>query len=117
MGDVHESYPELAVHFHQLDLHFLAHFEVERAQRLVEEQHLRLAHERARNRHALLLTARQRVYVAVPVVLKPHHFKRVVHFFLDFGFGEFARFSYLFAVLAKGGLAALVERRAVVHAL
>ena len=29
VGDVHESYPELAVHFHQLDLHFLAHFEVE----------------------------------------------------------------------------------------
>ena len=41
----------------ELDAHLLAQLGVEVGQRLVEQQHLRLAHQRARKRHALLLAA------------------------------------------------------------
>ena len=43
----------------QLDLHLLAQLEVERRQRLVEQQHLRPVRQRAGERHALLLAARE----------------------------------------------------------
>ena len=43
----------------QLELHLLAQLAVERAQRLVAQQHARLDHERAGERHALLLAARE----------------------------------------------------------
>jgi hypothetical protein len=39
----------------QLELHLLAELEVERAERLVEEQHPRVTDDRARERDALLL--------------------------------------------------------------
>ena len=41
----------------ELDLHLLAQLQVEGAERLVEEQHLRAHHQRARQRDALLLAA------------------------------------------------------------
>ena len=43
----------------QLDLHLLAQLAIERRQRLVEQQHVGLDRDRARQRHALLLAARQ----------------------------------------------------------
>ena len=43
----------------ELDLHLVAQLGVERRHRLVEQQHLGLEHERARERHALLLAARE----------------------------------------------------------
>ena len=43
----------------QLDLHRLTELEVERAERLVEQQHPRPHHERARERDPLSLAARQ----------------------------------------------------------
>ena len=43
----------------KLVLHLAPHLEIERAERLVEQQHRRPLHERARERHALLLTARE----------------------------------------------------------
>ncbi len=42
----------------------------------------------------MLLTARKRIYVAVTVILKPHHFKGVIDFVGYFGFCEFARLFY-----------------------
>ena len=55
--DVHEREVELALHALELDLHLAAQLEVERAERLVEQQHARPQHERARQRDALLLPA------------------------------------------------------------
>ena len=43
----------------QLDLHLLAELEVERAERLVEQEDARPVDERARQRHALALAARE----------------------------------------------------------
>ena len=57
--DVDEGHAELAVQFLQLDLHVLAQLLVQRAQRLVHQHQLRLEHQRARQRHALLLAARE----------------------------------------------------------
>ncbi len=47
------------------ELHLLAKLQVERAERPVEKQHLRLADERARKRDALLLAARELARLAL----------------------------------------------------
>ena len=49
--------PTRALDLAQLDLHLLAQLGVEIGQRLVEQQHVRPDHERAGQRHALLLAA------------------------------------------------------------
>ena len=54
---VDEGDAEFLLQALELDLHFLAQLEVERAQRLIEQQHLRMIDERARQRHALSLPA------------------------------------------------------------
>ncbi len=59
MGDEDEGDADLALDALQLDLHLLAQLEVERAERLVEQQDLRVVHERTGQRDALLLAARQ----------------------------------------------------------
>ena len=55
--DVEERDPDLALDRLELHLHLLAQLEVERAERLVEQQHRGPVHERARERHALALAA------------------------------------------------------------
>ena len=55
--DVDEGDADVVLDRLQLELHLLAELEVERAERLVEEQHARLVHERAREGDALLLAA------------------------------------------------------------
>ena len=57
MGDVDERDPERLLDALELDLQVHAQARVERAQRLVEQQHRRLEHERAGQRDALLLAA------------------------------------------------------------
>ena len=55
--DVEERDADLVVDAVQLDLHVLPQLQVERGERLVEEQHLRLQDERAGDGDALLLAA------------------------------------------------------------
>ena len=57
MRDVDERDPDLVLDALQLELHLLAELQVEGAERLVEEQHARPVHERARERDPLLLAA------------------------------------------------------------
>ena len=59
VGHVDERDADLALDRAQLLLHLLAQLQVERAQRLVEEQHAGTVHERARERDALALAARE----------------------------------------------------------
>ena len=54
----------------QLELHLLAQLQVERAERLVEQQHARPVDERAGERDALLLAARQLARLAVAEALE-----------------------------------------------
>ncbi len=62
----------------QPDAQLRAHARVERAERLVQEQHLRFRSERARERHALALPARELRGVAVPEALQLHEVEQVV---------------------------------------
>ena len=59
VGDDDEGDADLALNGLELDLHLLAQLEVERAERLVEQQHAWPADERAGQRDALALAARQ----------------------------------------------------------
>jgi hypothetical protein len=57
--DVHEGDAEIALERLQEELHLLAQLQVERPERLVEEEHARVVDERAREGDALLLPARE----------------------------------------------------------
>ena len=59
MRDVYERRAEVCLQLLQLDLHVLAEFEIERAQRLVEQEQRGFEHETPRDRDALLLATRQ----------------------------------------------------------
>jgi len=59
MGDVDEGDPDLPLDPLQLDLHVLPELEVERPERLVEEQDLRMVDDRAGERDPLALAARE----------------------------------------------------------
>ena len=72
MGDEDEGDADLLLNVLELLLHLLAQLQVERAERLVEQQHARLVDECAGDGDALLLTAGELGHVAVGVVLKAH---------------------------------------------
>ena len=57
VGDVDERDPEVSLQRLQVDLHLLAELEVERAERLVEQQHLGPVDDRAGERDPLALAA------------------------------------------------------------
>ena len=57
VGDEDEGDAALALNALEFQLHLAAELEVERAQRLIQQQHIRLVNQRARNRHTLLLAA------------------------------------------------------------
>ena len=61
----------------ELDLHLLAQLQVERAERLVEEQHARPVDERARQRDALPLAAGELAGLALLVALEADHAQRL----------------------------------------
>ena len=68
--DVDERDADLALDAHQLELHLLAELEVERAERLVEQQHRGFVDERPRQRDALLLAAGELAGPALVVALE-----------------------------------------------
>ena len=61
----------------ELDLHLLAQLEVERAQRLVEQQHARPVDERARQGDALALAARELARLAPRELAEAHERERL----------------------------------------
>ena len=65
VGHVHERDPDLGLDALELDLELAAELEVERAERLVEEQHVGPVHERPGERDPLLLAAGQLVRLAL----------------------------------------------------
>ena len=65
VGDIDEGDAGAALQLLQLAAHVLAELGVEIGQRLVEQQDFRLDHEAPRQRHALLLAARQLVGIAL----------------------------------------------------
>ncbi len=70
VGDVDEGHVDLALEALQHQLHRLAQLQVERAERLVEQHHLRARHERPRDGDALALAARE--LVRQPLLVAGH---------------------------------------------
>ena len=61
----------------ELDLHLLAQLQVERAERLVEQQHARAVDDRARERDALALAAGELDGLALADAGQAHHLERL----------------------------------------
>ncbi len=76
---------DLVVEAAQPGAQLLAHAGVERAERLVEQQHLRLDGERAGERHALALAAGELVRVALAEVREPDEVQQLLDLVGDLG--------------------------------
>ena len=72
MGDVDRGHADPFLQLPQLEAHALAQLGVEIAQGLVEQQHAGLEHDRAREGHALLLTAGELTGAAIAVLFEAH---------------------------------------------
>ena len=90
MGDEHEGDPDFSLQRFEFLLHLLAQFEVERAERLVEQQHLGLVHQRTGQSDPLLLAAGELRGSAVCHPGELHHFDGLVDAFGDLRFLDFA---------------------------
>ena len=77
MRDVEERDADLALDRLQLDLHLLAQLQVERAERLVEQQHRGPVDERPRERDALALAAGELVRARGLAPGQPHQLERL----------------------------------------
>ncbi len=73
---VDECDADLLLDVLELDLHLLPELEVERAERLVEQEHLGLVHHCSREGDALALAARELVGSPVLEALEAHHLQR-----------------------------------------
>lgn len=87
MGDEDEGDSNAPLQAFQLDLQLFAQFLVQRAERLVEEQHLGLVDQRARQGDPLLLAARQLPGTPVGEAAQPHLFQGFPHPRGDLVFG------------------------------
>ncbi|MPL88368.1 hypothetical protein SDC9_34388 [bioreactor metagenome] len=83
MGDHDEGDADLLVQVLHLDLHLLAEFRIERRERLVEQQHLRFAHDGAGKGDALALPARELLGTQLHLVEEADELERVMHLGLD----------------------------------
>ena len=63
----------------ELELHRLPELQIERAQRLVQEEGARIVDQRARQRHALLLPARELRRLPARVLSQPHDREELLH--------------------------------------
>ena len=83
VGDEDRGQLHVVVQPAQPAAQFLAHLGVERAERLVEQQHARLDRERARQRHALALAAGELAGIAVAQALELHQAQQLVDLRVD----------------------------------
>jgi hypothetical protein len=90
VGDEDGRHVHLVVEPAKPGAELLAHGGVERAERLVQEQHARLHGERAGQRHALPLPARELRRVAVGEAVEVHELQELVHAGLDLLLGPLA---------------------------
>src|SRR5262249_32666905 len=76
VGDVDEADPDLTLDALELELHLLAEFRIQRPQRLVEQEHLRLVDDGARQRDPLPLATGELDRLAAPPPRPPGHVAR-----------------------------------------
>ncbi len=83
-----EGEPERLLQAHQLELRLLAQLLVERRERLVEQQHARPLHQRARQRDALALPAGKCIGLAFAQTFEPHQREHLAHAGRDLLLGQ-----------------------------
>ena len=83
VGDVDKGDAGTLLNTLQLDLHILAQLEVEGAERLIEQQHTRLAHQRTCDGDTLLLTAGKTGHIAVLKAAQADQLEHFCGFALD----------------------------------
>ena len=105
MGHVQEGDAQALLHGFQFKLHFLAQLQVQRAQGLVQEQHLGLVHQRPGDGDTLLLAAGEGVHPALAVALQVHQVQHIIHLAVDFILG------HLFQLQAEGDVVPHVQVR------
>ncbi len=102
VGDVDEGDADIALDRLQLGLHLLAQLQVEGAERLVEQQHLRPVDDRPRQRHPLPLATGELGRLAIAVAGQAHHLQRFVASAPALGFVHFGHFQPVGDVLGHG---------------
>ena len=83
MCDIYKCNSHSLLDVLQFILHVLAQAQIKRAQRLVEQQHLRTVDQRASNRHTLLLAAGQARHFAVFKALQADNLQHLGYAFVD----------------------------------
>ena len=91
MGDEDRGDAGLVMDMAQPDAQFLAHLGVQRAERLVQQQHARLDRQRPGQRHALALAAGQLAGIALAQILQLHQLQQFLDPALDLGARRAAR--------------------------
>ena len=89
VGDEHRCRRYSRMQPLDLDPHLRAQFCVEVGQRLVEQKYLRVAHDAAAQRNALLLAAGQLFRLSLHQIVQPEHAGRAIDRDLDLGLGCF----------------------------
>ena len=90
MRDVDEGDADFLLDALELILHLFAQLQVQRAQRLVQQQHLRLIDQRAGDRHTLLLSAGKQRDILVLIALQADQLEHLHHLLLDDVFAHLA---------------------------
>ncbi len=112
VGHVEERDPDLLLDPFQLGLHLLAQLQVERPERLVEQEELRLVHDRPCQRHALALAPGQLERLAPAETGEPDHLEHALGPLSPLRLGYFADLE---AVLHVLGHAQVGEERVVLE--
>ena len=96
VGDINKGNVHLPLQTLQFQLHLLAQFQIQCAQRLVQKQDLRFVDQTAGNGHALLLAAGHLADAAALKALQAHNFQHIPHLAAD------GVFVHLLQAQAKG---------------
>ena len=83
MGDVDEGDAEFLVHLLELDLHVLAHLQVQGGQRFVQEEDFRLVDDGPGDGDTLLLAAGEGLHVAVLIIGHGHELEHAADALVD----------------------------------
>ena len=105
MRDIDERDVHLALQALEFQLHLLAQLEVQCAQRLVQQQDLRLVDQAAGDGHTLLLTAGHLADAAALKAFQAHDFQHIAHLAAD------GLFVHLFQPQAEGHVLEHVQVR------
>ncbi len=102
MGDEQESAAEIGMKPMQFILHGMAKLQVERRQRFVKKKNLGAHDQGSRQRHPLLLPARQEGWVSVGKIREPGKARRIRNTIINLAARRLAQPQTIADILAHG---------------